>query len=96
MFSLINPQNAITHTINSDKVSITGTWTAPPLGTGPIRFRYYEVMCLKIINTNESLIILCLIFRFAVVQTVLTYWADIMSDVIYESGIHKDNIYNYS
>jgi hypothetical protein len=34
------PESGITHTSNSDKVSITGTWTAPPIGTGPIRFRY--------------------------------------------------------
>jgi hypothetical protein len=42
--SACSPSSAgLTHTGNSTKLSVTGTWTSPSPGTGPIRFRFAVV-----------------------------------------------------
>ena len=39
-YSFMYLQAGLTHSSSSVKTSVSGTWTAPPAGTGAIRFRW--------------------------------------------------------
>ena len=85
----VEPQAGLTHTGNSTKLSVTGKWTAPSPGTGPIRFRqvqYYNILYLRHCMQGSCIVICVWLCRFAVVQSSSIYWADVMSGVVYESG----------
>ena len=50
-YSCFSPSQAgLTHSSSSTKIAVTAKWTAPPAGTGAIRFRWLHRLMLEITN----------------------------------------------